>query len=97
MVFIHLSELGEVVQIEAFAGEHEEILKKIFKPGSKFGKHSHCWGTVRIHEISSTHNVFLCRDCGMRIPFPKKFKTVEEIRDHFEPPGKSEREEKAGR
>lgn len=42
--------------------------------------HDVCGGWFFIQEISKTHNVLRCHNCGLRIPIPTEIKTYGNLR-----------------
>lgn len=45
------------------------------------GRHQICEGDIDVYLLSETHNVLLCRKCGLRLPFLNHIKTWPELRD----------------
>lgn len=50
---------------------------------SIIGVHEHCRGGFNFIPVSSTHNVLLCRECGLRVVIPIKVITFGDLRRHF--------------
>jgi hypothetical protein len=44
------------------------------------GIHKHCMGFMDRRTTSATHDVILCRACGLRVTFPREVKTFGELR-----------------
>lgn len=47
------------------------------------GRHLVCGGTMRIFEVSKTHNTLVCPECFFRILLPKGVKTYRDLRAYM--------------
>ncbi len=53
------------------------------KLGSSVGVHKVCNGFMDRKSTTETHDVILCRSCGLRVSFPNTIKTYGELRQFF--------------
>lgn len=47
------------------------------------GSHSVCGGTMRVFEVSKTHNALVCPECFFRLLLPKNVKTYRDLRAYM--------------
>lgn len=50
---------------------------------SSIGVHDVCKGRMDLKEISETHQVIVCRECGLRVVIPKTIQTYGDLREYF--------------
>ena len=46
------------------------------------GLHAVCKGFVDAFPISESHNVLLCRHCGLRVPIPRTVETYKQLNEY---------------
>ena len=71
---ITLNGFGEKL-CEHFVSRHrrdDEKLSDIYP----IGIHAICDGFLDFRPVSDSHNIILCRDCGLRIPIPKSITVI---------------------
>lgn len=78
---IVLTKYGETLrEYPTDNGNHTRDEQKL---SSVVGVHDGC-GWVDLKSVSQTHQIILCRACGLRVVIPKSLITYGDLREHFE-------------